>query len=147
MGSIYKELRRQYPRTWRIWYRMNRRCEMNEQSYEDVEVCDQWNRRVSGEQGFIQFLDDLGPSEGSKELCRIDMRYDYTPGNTEWVSNRKIVNKRKRFWHTEQGRLLEEVEKHGVKQPSYFVMYWKQRGADIEERLKLFKPRNRGFKR
>lgn len=57
----YTLLRKEYPRTWRIWFRMNRRCELGQDgNYVDVEVCARWNRNTSQEQGFINFVEDLG---------------------------------------------------------------------------------------
>ena len=68
----YTELRKEYPRTWRIWYRMNKRVDYGVKGYTDIIVCDEWNIDTSAEQGFLNFFDDMGESEGKLEIDRIN---------------------------------------------------------------------------
>jgi len=137
--GIYTELRKEYPRTWRIWYRMNKRCEIGERWFADVEVCDEWNREVCGEQGFIQFLDDMGPNETDGEITRIDMHYNYTPGNCEWVNDRRITQSRKRLYSTPWGQLLQLGKSKGI-HPTV-IWQWKKAGLDVLQKIKDWQPR------
>jgi len=138
--GIYTELRKEYPRTWRIWYRMNKRCEIGEKGFADVEVCDEWNREVCGEQGFIQFLDDMGPREHDNgEITRIDMHYNYTPGNCDWVTDRRITQSRKRLYTTPYGQLLKLGKSKGI-HPTV-IWQWKKAGYDILEKIKNWQPK------
>jgi len=82
----YTELRKEYPRTWRIWYRMNRRVDYGVKGYTDIIVCDEWNIDTSAEQGFLNFFDDMGESEGKLEIDRINPFGDYEPNNCRWVT-------------------------------------------------------------
>lgn len=121
-NSDYTSLRKDYPRTWRIWYRMNYRCKHGQGKYNDyldVEVCSDWNIDDSGEDGFINFIDDMGPSELDKEIDRINPLAGYEPGNCRWVDpavNRR--NTRKRF----QGdyKMVEEAVKNGINRHTYY---------------------------
>jgi hypothetical protein len=82
----YTELRKEYPRTWRIWYRMNKRVDYGVKGYTDIIVCDEWNIDTSAEQGFLNFFDDMGESEGKLEIDRINPFGDYEPNNCRWVT-------------------------------------------------------------
>lgn len=97
---MYTELRKEYPRTWRIWHRMNWRCERADlfPCYEDVSVCDEWNRQVSGEEGFIQFFEDIGDLDTTgKTIYRVDKFDSWNPLNVEFCDNREYAHKTR--WH------------------------------------------------
>ena len=47
MSGLYTHLRKKNLRLWRIFYRMNKRCEINQGgNYGHVKVCDQWNYNI-----------------------------------------------------------------------------------------------------
>lgn len=87
MASTYTLLRREYLKTWRIWYVMNQRCDpewrskhlRNDRSY--YAICDEWSREVSGEQGFLNFFDCVGDLELVEDLHRKDTNLPYAPNN------------------------------------------------------------------
>jgi len=99
---MYTELRKQLPRTWRIWHRMNWRCERYDlfPCYEDVVVCDRWNRQVSGEDAFINFVADIGDLDTSNEIIyRINCWKGWTPRNTAKMTERNYQRHSK--WHND----------------------------------------------
>lgn len=87
MSSLYTELRKEHLKTWRIWYVMNQRCDpvwrkrylRNDNSYYDI--CDEWSREESGEEGFINFFDEVGDLEHTSDLHRRDPTQPYGPTN------------------------------------------------------------------
>ena len=61
--SLYTELRKEYIKTWRIWYAMNQRCDpVWRKKYGNCgskcvfEIVDEWSREEFGEEGFINFF-------------------------------------------------------------------------------------------
>ena len=121
-SSVYTAIRKEYPRTWHIWYRMNRRCEKpgpQESAYLDVVVCDEWNKEESGEYGFLNFFDHMGPSEKDLQIDRINPFGDYEPGNCRWV-DRFVQNNNTRFHTTEKGQMIKTATKNGIKKDTYY---------------------------
>jgi hypothetical protein len=133
-NSYYTSLRKEYPRTWRIWYRMNKRCEDNQKGYFEVEVCDEWSREFSQEEGFINFVDDMGPSEKDLEIDRIDPWGNYEPSNCRWVT-RKVQNNNYRFHHSERGKILARAKANGLSKGTVYSRL--QRGWAIEDAVSL----------
>lgn len=120
MANEYTQLRKDYPRTWRIWYRMNRRCDIGQNGdYVDVEVCDAWNIHTQHQQGFINFLDDMGPSEGRLEIDRINPLGDYELENCRWVE--PAVNRRNtRARHRGDYKWLDVAKANGIKRVTFY---------------------------
>src|SRR5210317_1444666 len=119
-NPYYTELRKEYQRTWRIWFRMCARCNKNEQpAYVEVKVCDEWNIVVSEEQGFINFVDDMGPSEKDLEIDRINTLGDYEPSNCRWVTRDTNMNNQK-VHQTEKGKYRFIAEKNGINKRCYY---------------------------
>jgi hypothetical protein len=119
-NSYYTSLRKDYPRTWRIWYRMNKRCNENIQaSYVEVKVCDEWNILVAEEEGFINFVDDMGPSERDLEIDRINPFGDYELGNCRWTTRSKNMNNQRQH-HSEKGKWANIAEKNGLSRITYY---------------------------
>lgn len=85
--SNYTQLRKDYLPEWRIWYEFVYRCENNTQNcYVEVEVCDDWK----GEQGFVNFMDDMGPRPGSNYyISRKNKLGDWEPSNVAWVKGKE----------------------------------------------------------
>ena len=112
-NSYYTDLRKDYPRTWRIWYRMNRRCETKQAGYVNVKVCEDWSKELSGEDGFINFVDCMGPSERELEIDRIDPFGDYEPGNCRWVTRKQQCNNMRK--HNDGSlKWLQLAKKNGI---------------------------------
>lgn len=121
-NSSYTSLRKRYPRTWRIWFRMNYRCKHGQGKhgdYLDVDVCSEWNRDDSGEEGFLNFLDDMGPSEKHKEIDRINPLYGYEPTNCRWVDpavNRRNTRARQRGDY----KMLDVARRNGITAGTFY---------------------------
>ncbi len=66
-------------------------------------ICDRWNRYVSGDQGFEDFLKDVGPRPPQKSraerfwtIDRIEVDGNYEPENVRWATPaQQAENKRK----------------------------------------------------
>lgn len=104
--TMYTELRKEYPRTWVIWNRMNYRCERSDihTSYRDVVVCDSWNRNIAGEQGFINFFDDVGEIDTSGAYVeRVNKYEDWTPQNTYTRPNKSGLQR----WHDDHPEIMQ----------------------------------------
>ena len=110
MHNLYTDLRKEYITEWRIWYRMIYSCGEDQKYYVETEVCDDWQ----GEQGFINWLDDLGPRPSNTHvLNRINKLGNYEPGNVEWCSKSKC-HQTLRLDHTEYGKGLKIAKKNGI---------------------------------
>ena len=120
MTSAYTALRKKYPRTWRIWYRMNRRCQIGQNGdYVDVQVCRAWDNQIAGQDGFLNFFHDMGPSEGKLEIDRINPFGDYEPLNCRWVTREvNQQNSRKRM----QGdyKWLDTARANGIERHTFY---------------------------
>ncbi len=104
--TMYTELRLEYPRTWRIWNRMNYRCEHPDvhPSYADIRVCDAWNRNISGELGFVNFLDDIGEIDISGAWVERKNKYkDWSPQNTHLLQNKSGLQR----WHEDHPEIMQ----------------------------------------
>jgi len=135
-NSYYASLRKDYPRTWRIWYRMNRRCEIGQSgNYVHVEVCDEWNRNESGEEGFINFVDDMGPSEKDLEIDRINPFGNYEPGNCRWTT--RTVNQNNTRWHhtSERAKWKKKADANGIGRHCFYARL--ARGWNIQDAATL----------
>jgi hypothetical protein len=119
-NPYYTSLRKEYPRTWRIWFRMNKRCNENiQEAYVEVKVCDEWNIKVAEEEGFINFVDDMGPSEQDLEIDRINPFGDYEPGNCRWTTRLQNMRNQKKH-NTEKGKYCNIAEKNGISRGVYY---------------------------
>lgn len=74
--------------TWVSWFSMKQRCYYTKgRSYpryggSGVKICPQW----LGENGFAQFLKDLGPRPSGTTLGRFKDMGNYTPSNCRWMT-------------------------------------------------------------
>ena len=131
----YAFLRKEYPRTWRIWYRMNQRCKIPQKGYVDVEVCDDWNIDVVEQQGFINFLDDMGPSEKDLTIDRINPIGDYEPKNCRWVTT-VVQNNNTKWHHSDKGKAITQARKKlGLNRHTIYSRL--KRGWTLEDAINL----------
>ena len=99
---------------------MNYRCKHNVQKdYIDVHVCDEWNYYESGQEGFINFIDEMGPSERDLEIDRINPFGMYEPSNCRWV--KQEVNRQNKRMHVD-GTLdnLDLAKQNGITGSTYY---------------------------
>lgn len=97
-GNIKHGLLKQFPREHQAWTRMHDRCENPNVKQWDryggrgIRVADRW----SGDKGFPNFLDDMGPRPSSRHsIDRIDNDGHYEPGNCRWATySQQARNKR-----------------------------------------------------
>ena len=62
MKSLYSQLRKEHLAEWRVWYNMCHNCKNNKTYYVETDVCEEWK----GPEGFINWLDDIGPRPNDK---------------------------------------------------------------------------------
>lgn len=90
MDSLYTEYRKRYDAEWRVWYIWKERIK-KEETYMDIEI----DPHYQGAQGFINFIDDMGPRPSPKhELQRLDKFRGYEPGNLIWRERIKRITRR-----------------------------------------------------
>jgi|TARA_R110000796_G_scaffold56604_1_gene131173 hypothetical protein len=133
-ASLYTELRKEYPRTWRIWYVMNNRIAKKIHSFHDIEIHEEWDRRLYGQEAFLQFLEDMGPCEiDDLDLRRNNCCIGYVPGNVDWQKHENQLL-RTRWAQTDRGKLIVKIKSYGH---SYMKILMKtQRGQTLEQILK-----------
>ena len=146
MASFFTQVRKHNKALWQRWYKMTQRCEQNWEYYEDVSICDDWNRDVVGpEQAFLNFWEDMGDDfDESLTLDRIDPNGNYEPHNCRWATV-KTQNNNHRFHHTDRGRwLLKAKEKWGNGQTTR-IRFWRRvkKGWSFEDAA-MTPPKNRG---
>lgn len=56
-----------------------------------ITVCDRWQ----GDEGFVNFLSDMGPRAKGTTLDRIDSNGDYETGNCRWADAKAQSNNRR----------------------------------------------------
>lgn len=139
MSGLYTNFRKQYPRAWRIWYVMQQRCDGRCKHYRTVSICKDWSRLQSGEQGFINFCDDMqvGPAtseDPNLEIDRINVKGHYTPRNCRWAT-RTINNQNKLIYHTAHGKALNLMRQNGIARTTFYYRInqgWSLRRAATE---------------
>lgn len=135
MLSDYTHLRKEYPRTWRVWYRMCKRCDIPQKGYADTGVYEDWDYFTVGAAGFINFLDDMGPKEDIEyEVIRDDAFGDYAPGNCAWRKTEKRAMGRK--WHkSHAAELSKRAKANGINRHTLYGRL--ERGWNEEDAVSL----------
>lgn len=84
-------------RTYNSWTAMKRRClNLTNKDYENyggrgITICNRW----LGEDGFINFLSDMGERPKGTTLDRIDNNGNYEPSNCKWSTSKQQSNNRR----------------------------------------------------
>jgi len=92
-------------RTYKSYTAMKARCfNTNRHNYEDyggrgIKICDRW---LEVENGYKNFLEDMGYRPENMTLDRIDVDGNYEPGNCRWANNSIQVINQRRFSHIKQ---------------------------------------------
>ncbi|WKW35111.1 HNH endonuclease protein [Phage DSL-LC06] len=116
MKSQYTQMRKLYPMEWRRWHRMIYKCRTNEKYYVDISVDPDWQ----GPQGFINFLDDMGPCQPGEVLDRIDKFADYSKSNCQWTNKTDSQNHLRFHQQVERGQYLKLALANGIKRSTYY---------------------------
>ncbi len=92
-------------KTYTTYTSMKSRClNPNRHNYGDyggrgIKVCDRW---LEPENGYKNFLEDMGYRPEKMTLDRKDVNGDYEPGNCRWANNSIQVINQRRFSHFKQ---------------------------------------------
>lgn len=131
---------------YNCWNNIKQRCyNVNDKSYKyigglGVKVCDRW---LDEDNGFLNFLADVGEKEDGFCLYRKDISKDYTPENSVWVSMLEVnrnKNSNKTFTINHETKCLAEwAEVFNVAYAN--LQYRIKTGWKIEE---LFTPKVQG---
>jgi len=84
-----------YSKTYESWHNMIQRCNNKNCSNKEITVCDKW---LPENNGFINFLSDMGEKPNNKTLVRIDnnkLINNYSPKNYKWGTNKEQNRNRK----------------------------------------------------
>jgi hypothetical protein len=124
-GDTLREMRFKHgltkTREHRIWCHVTRRClRPDNHAYDDyggrgITVCERWQ----GEDGFMNFLADMGPAPSTKHsIERRDNNAGYSPENCVWATQKQQCrNKRSNRMITHDGRtqcLVAWAEEVGI---------------------------------
>ncbi len=118
--SLYTELRKEYIKTWRIWYAMNQRCDpVWRKKYGNCgskcvfEIVDEWSREEFGEEGFINFFDCVGDLEHVSDLHRKDPTKPYGPKN--WIKGDPYTRtKHSRYYTSDKAKAMRKAKQRGI---------------------------------
>lgn len=92
---------------YRHWQAMKERCHRpTHKDYPNygakgIRVCKRWR----GKNGFVNFLEDMGPKPEGMSIDRINYRGHYSPKNCQWATNvQQAKNRKTTRWITYLGR-------------------------------------------
>ena len=129
--SKYGVYPRKRTKTYRSWESMKQRCTNPRfSSYKwyggkGVRICDRW----LGENGFTNFLNDMGEVPIGLTLERIDNNGNYEPLNCRWATKKEQCrNRRTSAFFTFNGRtqtLAAWAEEYGIAQGLLYARLYK----------------------
>ena len=125
MSSLYTELRKDYIKTWRIWYAINQRCDARwrkkylpgQKTY--FAVVDEWSREEYGQEGFLNFFDCVGDLEHVEDLHRKDPTKPYGPHNIERGTTSDRIQKSS-LCQSPRARWMNRAKQNGVPKWEYY---------------------------
>ena len=109
--------------TYISWQRMLSRCydsnnsEHHRYGNQGISVCERWQ----GEDGFVNFLNDMGERPLGKTLDRKNNNKGYYPKNCRWATsqeqaqNRKERKRKNYYWDSRRQKWVSEVKINGKK--------------------------------
>lgn len=130
-------------REYRTWGSMLYRCEVETSSQyhnyggRGIKVCERWK----GKEGFLNFLEDMGPRPENMTLDRIDNNLGYSKENCRWANPREQSNNRRTNFivefNGEKMSLAELCRKLNLPYNSVSSKLW--RGDSLESILHFHK--------
>ena len=122
----YRLLARKYKSEYRTLAAMKQRCynpnELNYKNYgaRGITICERWLE----ENGFINFIKDMGKRPDKHSIDRIDNDGDYTPENCRWATQMtQVYNSRRVKMITINGRtqsISQWRRELGINHSSYY---------------------------
>ena len=103
-----------------------------------IKMCLRW----SGENGFANFLSDMGPRPDGYSIERIDHNGDYEPSNCKWIpTQEQMANRRSVIPVTYRGMTKTIAEWARLMKMPYITLYTRvKRGFSEEDTFKGFEP-------
>jgi hypothetical protein len=135
---------------YKSWTGAIARCyDVNNDSYEDyggrgIAVCPRW---LDEEQGYSNFLEDMGPRPKGTSLDRVDNGESYSPKNCRWATTKEQArNRRSSMMLTFNGETLAAAawaDRTGLSRAC--ITQRINRGWSVE--MALTRPANSGWRR
>lgn len=122
-----------------VWLTMKNRCSNpNVEKYplyggRGIKVCDRW----LGEDGYANFIADMGPRPKGYSIERNDQNGDYEPGNCRWASPKEQANNTRRNhvieWKGESLTVAQWSERIGIAGTT--ILFRLKKGWSVEDAL------------
>lgn len=112
----YTQARKEDLATWRVWYRMHQIVQTEEYAYVESSVCEEWH----GSEGFLNFLDDMGPKKPGHILSRKNKFGDWDKDNCEWVKTKAQNQKNRRCSNKEIHKGKQLAKENGILGNTYY---------------------------
>lgn len=139
-------------RLYRIWKNMNKRCSCEkDQKYKNyggrgIKVCDRWR----GENGFINFLEDMGEEyfekasiygEENISIDRINVDGNYEKSNCRWATRDQQMNNKTDnrivVYNGESLTLMQAIEKYAPNLPYTTALGRLNNGWSIDDIISI----------
>lgn len=126
-------LRNNQSGAYRSWKAMHQRV-LVDPNYQNISICERW----SGEDGFVNFLEDMGDRPSGFTIERINNNLGYAPDNCKWATYLEQAQNTRNVVH-----LTMDGETHSINEwcrrlnvPYYLIKQRRQRGMTLEEAFK-----------
>lgn len=120
---------------WCTWYGIKMRCENpNDPNFKNyggrgIRLCNHWN----GQNGFENFVNDMGERPNGTTVDRIDVNGDYSPENCRWATQKEQCNNQRKnvivVYKGEQITLTQFCEIAGLRRKTLYSKI--RKGVDI----------------